>query len=242
MKLKDKVAVVTGASSGIGQAVAVALAKEGAKIIFTYNSNEKGANETLRQVGENGKKIKVDFAKRGDIANLFKVVKEKYGKFDILVNNAGGDKANGLFEMSGWRETFEINLFAVVYCTEMAVELMKGSGRIINISSIYSDGKVASKKYTAYSAAKAALNSFTQTMAKNLAPGILVNAVAPGYVDTPGWGEMTKEEKKQEGKDQLIDRMIQSEEVADLTVAVIKNDAVTGEVIVIDGGLSLKTV
>ena len=94
----------------------------------------------------------------------------------------------------------------------------------------------------AYSSAKAAVNSFTQTLAKSLAPKINVNAISPGYVDTPMWSHTTEDEKKVFGKDQLIGRFVRAEEVADMAVAIIKNEAMTGEVVVIDGGLSLKTI
>lgn len=245
MNLKDRVVIVTGASSGIGQATAIAFAKAGSKVIFTYNSNKKGADETEKEIvnlGSEGLVVKVDLQSEKDISALFEEVKSKFGTLDVLVNNAGGNKAKDLFDIKGWRDTLDTNLLAQVSCTQKAIKLMENGGKIINISSIYADGKVSSKNMPAYSAAKAALNSFTQTMAKNLAPKILVNAIAPGYVQTPLWGKHSEEYFENNGNEQLIERMIRPEEIAQMTVAVAINDAMTGEIVVVDGGLSLKTI
>lgn len=243
MDLKNKIAVVTGGSSGIGRAICAVLAKEGCKVVFTYNSNEKGANETLKEVGKGGYKFKVDMHNEGDIKTLFAFVKEKFGKLDILVNNAGQNRPRDLFNMKIWKEIFQVVLFSVVSSSGKAVELMSnGRGRILNISSIFGEDKASWKGLPAYGAAKAAVNHFTRSMAKNFAPNILVNAIAPGYVKTPLWKNTTEEEFEESGKEQLIERMILPEEIAQMAVSVLKNDAMTGEVVVVDGGLSLKTI
>lgn len=242
MEIRNKVALVTGASSGIGQAIAIALANEGCRVVFTYNSNEKGADDTLKQIDKNGAKFKVDMHNEAEIEDLFKFIKKEYGKLDILVNNAGINRPRGLFDVDDWKEIFQVDLFSVVACIGKAVKLMKDGGKIINITSIYADGKACYKGIAPYGAAKAALNHYTQVLAKNLAPKILVNAIAPGYVKTPLWGEKTEQEFAESGKEQLIERMIQPGEIAEMAVAVIKNDAMTGEVVIVDGGISLKTV
>ena len=115
-------------------------------------------------------------------------------------------------------------------------------GKILNISSIYAEDKTAWQGKAGYAASKAAVNNLTRTFAKQLAPSILVNAIAPGYVDTESWDEFPKEVKERSKAEQLIERMINPSEIADMAVAIIKNDAMTGEVVVVDGGLSLKTV
>ncbi|KKQ92358.1 MAG: 3-oxoacyl-(Acyl-carrier-protein) reductase [Candidatus Woesebacteria bacterium GW2011_GWA2_40_7] len=242
MDLKDKVAVVTGGSSGMGQAISISLAKEGCKVIFTYNSNEKGAAETLKEIGKDGLKFKVDLHKEEEMAALFGFIKDKHGKLDILVNNAGINRPRGLFEPNDWKEIFQVDLFSIVYITGKAVELMGTKGKILNITSVYGEGKACFKGIAPYGAAKAALNHYTQMLAKNLAPGILVNAVAPGYVQTPLWGKKTDKEFEDSGKEQLIERMIMPEEIAEMVIAVIKSDAMTGEIVLVDGGISLKTV
>jgi len=245
MILKDKVALITGASSGMGQAIAISLAKEGCKVVFTYNTNQKGAEKTTVEINKFGEKVtavKVDLCIEKDIANLFKQIQKKYGKLDILVNNAGINNGGELLDPVFWRKLFEVDLFSIVSSINKALKLMSKGSKIINISSVYGDERCGFKGLIAYSVAKSALNSFTRTLAKNLAPKIYVNAIAPGYVDTPLWGNISEKQKKIEGKDRLIERMIQPEEIADMVIAVLNNDAVNGEVIFVDGGISLKTV
>ena len=173
---------------------------------------------------------------------VFDFVKEKFGKLDILVNNAGINRPRDLYETKVWKEIFQVNLFSTVFCTGKAVELMKDRGKILNISSVYAEGKACWKELPAYGASKAAVSHFTQVMAKNLAPKILINALAPGYVKTPLWKNTTEEQFQESGKEQLIERMILPEEIAQIALAVIKNDAMTGEIVVVDGGISLKTI
>lgn len=242
MNLKNKVALVTGGSSGIGQAICFALVDAGCTVIFTYNSNEKGSDETLKKLGKNSFKFKVEFNKEKEIVKLFDFVKEKFNSIDILVNNAGINRPRGLFEPEDWKKVFEVDLFSVVSVTGKAVELMKDGGKILNITSVYGEGKSCFKGIAPYGAAKAALNHYTQMLAKNLAPKILVNAVAPGYVKTPLWKDTSEEDFIESGKEQLIERMINPSEIADMVVAVVKNDAMTGEIVMVDGGISLKTI
>lgn len=242
MNLKNKIAVVTGGSSGIGKAISIALAKEGCKVVFTYNSNEKGADETLKIIGKDGHKIKVDMHSVEDIKALFSFIKKEFGKMDILVNNAGQNRPRELFDLNVWNEIFQVNLFSVALAIGEAIKLMRDGGKILNNTSIYGDGKACSPDLAVYGASKAALNCFTQIMAKKIAPNILVNAIAPGYVRTPLWKNETESEFVEAGKEQLIERMIKPEEIAEMAVAIIKNDAMTGEIVVVDGGVSLKTV
>lgn len=242
MELKNKVVLVTGGSSGIGQAIVVALASEGCQVIFTYRGNENGAEETLKKTGKYGTALKANFHKEEEVKKIFSTIKKKYGHLDILVNNVGINRPRDLFSTEVWREIFQVNLFSAVLCTEEAVKLMGGKGRILNISSIYAEGKSCWKGLPAFGASKAAMNHFTQTLAKNLAPDILVNAIAPGYVQTPLWKNTTEEDFIESGKEQLIERMILPEEIAQIAVSVIKNDAMTGEIVAVDGGVSLKTV
>ncbi len=191
---------------------------------------------------ETASKFKVDLHSEKDMTALFDFIKEKYEKLDILVNNAGVNRPRGLFNPEDWKEVFQVDLFSIVYITGKAVEMMKGKGKILNITSIYGEGKACWKGIAPYGAAKAALNHYTQMLAKNLAPGILVNAVAPGYVKTPLWKDTSEEDFANAGKEQLIERMIEPKEIAEMATAVIKSDVMTGEIVVVDGGISLKTV
>ncbi len=245
MTLKDKTVLITGGSSGMGKAMALAFAKAGSNIVFTYNTKKTEAAKVesqIKKMGVDALAMEVDLQSEPDIENLFKQVANEFKKLDILINNAGINRPRELFAMSTWRETFQVNLFAAVFCSEKAIELMKNGGKIINISSIYAEGKACFKGLAAYGASKAALSHFTQTLAKNLAPNTLVNAIAPGYVQTPLWEDTSEADFIASGKEQLIDRMIMPEEIASMAVVIAENDAMTGEVVVVDGGISLKTI
>ncbi len=241
MDLKNKVAVVTGGNSGIGQAICYELFREGCRVVFTYNSSQNSADETLIKLGEGSFKFKVDLKREEDIKDLFTFVKEKFGQLDILVNNAGFNQSGDIFDEDLWKQSFDVNVVGTLNMIKSARELIK-TGKILNITSIYAEDKVAWQGKAAYAASKASLNNLTRTLAKELAPKILVNAIAPGYVDTKTWDEFPKEVKESAKDDLLIGRLILPNEIANMAMAIIKNDAITGEVVVVDGGLSLKTV
>lgn len=246
MTLNDKIVMVTGSSSGIGQATAIAFAREEAKVIIHYNKGKDGADATANEISKLGQSafiVQADLTQKTEVDNLFKQIKEKYGRIDVLVNNAGGtiDQPDPL-DIDVWCATFEKNLFSVIMCCEAVVGLMADGGKIVNVSSMYGNSHAGSKVFPAYSAAKAAVNSLTQTLSKVYSPKILVNAVAPGYTTTPAWGEMSQEDIETYSKRKLIERYITPEEVADAILFLTKNDAMAGEVLTIDGGLSLKTV
>jgi len=135
MNLKNKIALVTGGSSGIGRAIAPALAAEGCEVVFTYNSNKKGAKETLKMLGS-GDMFKVDMHSEDEIGKLFELIRKKNKKLDILVNNAGINSPRGLFKVDDWKEIFQVDLFSVVSFTGNAVDLMHAGGKILNITSI----------------------------------------------------------------------------------------------------------
>ncbi len=227
----------------MGKAIVYALVNKGAKVIFTYNRKQEEADAILAELGkDNVTAIKVDFHSDEQIANLFAEIDQHYDHLDILVNNAGINRPRELFGMGTWREMFQVDLFAPVAMSGEAVKRMKDGGKILNITSIYANPTACDKNLAAYGAAKAALEHFTKVLAKNVAPKILVNAIAPGYVQTPLWINTTEEEFKDAGHDQLIDRMIQPGEIAYMAIAILENDAITGEIVTVDGGLGLKTI
>lgn len=197
MNLKDKIVLITGGSGGIGKAIVMAFAKEGCSVIFTYNLKRKESEDIVKEIEPLGVKvlpIKVDMRSEDDINKLFKYIMENFKTLDILINNVGVNGFNKLFDMGVWKEVFQVNLFSTVFCTGKAVELMKNGGKILNISSIYAEGKICCKEFPAYGASKAAVSHFTQMMAKNLSPKILINAIAPGYVKTPSWKGTSEED------------------------------------------------
>ncbi len=242
-----KVALVTGASRGIGRACAISLGKKGYTVVVNYNSNEAAANEVCDIIKANGSEAS---AYKADVSDLIQVkamirdVAKQYGRIDVLVNNAGIVKDEYVLMMNP--DTIDqclgLNIKGYMYCSQQAALKMfsKKRGCIINVSSVSSVLAVAGQ--SVYSATKGAVNSMTATMAKELAPyGIRVNAVAPGFIATDMVDKLP-EEKKTEYLDTIpLKRFGNPEEVGDV-VAMLASDEcsyITGQVFVIDGGLSL---
>jgi len=245
MDPKGKVALITGASSGIGKATAISLAKEGASIIINYKSSEKEAKEVLAECNKYSKQnntIKADITNESEVSEMFKKITKDYKHLDILVNNVGiFDESDSLTNIAAFENLWKNNFLSHVRVIKYSLNLMK-TGKIINLSSIHGRLGHGRPGSTAYSALKAALDHYTKNLAKELAPKILVNAVAPGKTMTPMWGNLNKEEEQELAKTQLINRFILPEEIADGILFIIKNDAICGEILTIDGGMGLKTL
>jgi 3-oxoacyl-[acyl-carrier protein] reductase len=188
--LAGKVAIVTGASRGIGKAIAQSLAKEGAKIVINYASSATSAEVLVKEIQDRGGEaiaISADVSKSEQVDILIKSAMDKWGRVDILVNNAGITKDTLLLRMKleDWQSVIDLNLTGVFLCTQKVAKIMlkQKSGRIINIASVA--GQMGNPGQTNYSAAKAGVIGFTKTVAKELASrSITVNAVAPGFITT----------------------------------------------------------
>lgn len=245
MKIKDKIVLITGASKGIGAATAILFAKEGCSVIINYKSDEKAAKEVLNECNKYSKKnilAQADVSNEQEVEELFNLVKSEFTKIDVLVNNVGiFDETDNYSNLSAFDNIYKNNFLSHILVTKYAKKLMD-TGKIIYISSLHGRLGYGKPDAIAYSAFKAALESYTKNMAKELAPKILVNAVAPGRVATPMWDNPDEKEQKELGKAHLIKRMIQSEEIADSIVFLAKNDAVCGEVLTVDGGMSLNNL
>jgi len=206
-KLDNRVAVITGGSRGIGRGIGVALAKEGANIVFSYKKNEAAAAETVKELESYGVKamaIQADSSKEEDVVRMKNQVEEAYGKINILVNNAGtiGLEVNVVdMEVEEWDKVIGTDLRGVFLTTKYFVPLIAKDpvGKVINISSELSiKGRAA---YAHYAAAKGGINGFTKCLALELAPDVLVNIIAPGPIETdmiladmePEWVEKEKE-------------------------------------------------
>ena len=241
--LKDKVAIVTGGSRGIGRAIVCELARRGAKVVFTYLKSEEAAAKLAEEIRKSGGEASFVKSDSRDYAQA-KLVIEKalkdFGRVDILVNNAGviKDKALMLMDPSEWQEVIDTNLTGYFNMAKACIVTMmkQKSGNIVNISSVA--GVVGMPRQTNYAAAKAGIMGLTKSLAKEVASyNILVNAVAPGYIET----DMTKDLK---GRDNLLKlipsgRFGSAEEVAK-AVAFLADDHsayITGQVIKVDGGL-----
>lgn len=246
MELKDKIVLVTGSSSGIGKQTAIRFAKQGAKVVINYRENVIGAEETLKEIQKtNGiaEIIKADVSKPEDIKKLFAEIIKKFGTIDILINNAGIPSDISEFMKSTKEEInilFDTNLVGAMLCCQEALKIMqeKGSGKILNTTSVR--GWEHGGRAPVYGATKAALNSFTKTLAKMVAPKIQVNAVAPGFVKTRNYNKIPEEMHKLFLEQTYLKRWITEDEIADAFVFLAKNDAMTGQVIYVDGGFTLK--
>ncbi len=246
MELKDKVVLVTGSSSGIGNATALQFAKEGCNIVVHYHENEKGALEVVSEIEKLGVKvvsIKADLSIEADIKNLFNQVLTSFNTLDILINNAAFPSEKVPYLEATQKDILDllnINLVNAMVCSKYAIEIMnkQGQGKILNTSSIkgweHGGGTVT------YAVTKAGINSFTRTLAKQVAPNIQVNAVAPGYVKTRVYDNQPKEKVDKWLDGTLLKRWVTVEEIADTFVFLAKNDALTGQIIYVDGGFTLK--
>jgi 3-oxoacyl-[acyl-carrier protein] reductase len=241
--LTGKVAIVTGASRGIGRAIALELAQVGAKVAVNYASSSGAADELVAQiVGIGGEAIAIcaDVSKADQIDTLVSTVMDKWGRIDVLVNNAGITRDTLLLRMKpeDWQAVIDTNLTGVFLCTRATSKIMlkQKSGRIINIASVA--GQMGNPGQANYSAAKAGVIGFTKTVAKELSSrGITVNAVAPGFIVT----DMTND-LKAEGILQFIPlgRYGQPEEVAGMVRFLAADPAaayITGQTFNVDGGM-----
>lgn len=240
-----KTALVTGAKQGIGKATAIALAQAGYSVAINYRSDESAAQAILEECNQySGGNIlvKADLSESSQVKSMFEKLKQSYDSLDVLVNNVGifaeGDSPTNL---EVFEKIYRSNFMSCVATTKYALELMD-EGSIVNISSIHGRIGHGGPYAAAYSAFKAAMDSYTKNLAKDVAPKVLVNAVAPGRVNTPMWGTESIEEKKELGQAHAIKRMIEPEEIADAVLFLVKNRAMCGEVLTVDGGMSLVTL
>jgi 3-oxoacyl-[acyl-carrier protein] reductase len=245
MRLKDKVALVTGGSRGIGKTISRALAHEGAVTIINYREDDEAAQHILREIMENGGEaigIKGDVGDSRQVNRIIDDILERFGRIDVLVNNAGVTKDSLLFEMEDddWRLVIDTNLGGVYNCTKAVIRpmMLQNSGRIINISSIIAEKP--GRGQSNYAASKGAINSFTKAMAVELASkGITVNAISPGFILTDMSRRIHERHEAALRKLIPIRRCGKPDEVAPLVIFLASNDAdyITGEIIGIDGGL-----
>lgn len=245
MNLQNKTFLVTGSSKGIGAAVVKSLSAQGANVIITYNSDKKSAKEVAAIAEQNKVKtmvVHLQIEDENSITEMFRQIKTKFSQIDGLVNNIGiKDAKDDPLNVEAFERTFATNLFGQIRVTKAALGLMK-KGKIVFVSSVHSDFGRGKPGSAAYSSSKAAINSYAKNLAKDLAPDILVNIVSPGRTLTPMWGEMDESFKADQAKGHLINRWIKPDEIADGVVFLLKNDAVCGETLTIDGGMSLVTL
>lgn len=245
--LNEKVAVVTGASRGIGKAIALELARRGAAVVINYQNNLGAAQEVLEQIeSENGKAFlyQANIAKFGEAQDLIKAAVDKFGRLDVLVNNAGITRDTLIMMMSeeDWDVVQEVNLKGTFNCSKAALRTMlrQRSGRIINITSVA--GQIGNAGQCNYSASKAGQIGFTKALAREVASrNITVNAIAAGYIETDIWANVSEEAKKALLNLIPLNRKGKPEEIA-YAVAFLASDQaayITGQVLGVDGGMAM---
>lgn len=240
------VALVTGASRGIGKACALKLAEDGYDVAVNYNSNDAKAAETVAAIEALGRKAKAYKANTADlkaVQDMFREIQKEFGQLDVLVNNAGvvDDAYLLMINEDSLSRSLDINIKGYFHCAQQAaLKMIKKGGKIVNISSVSSI--LAVEGQGVYSATKGAVNSMTATLAKELAPrGITENAVAPGFIETEMLDNIPEDKLAEYNKSIPAGHFGTAKDVANVVAALCSPafDYVTGQVIVLDGGLSL---
>ncbi len=242
MDLTSRVAIITGAARGIGQAVALRLAQAGACVVVTDIDGSEPVAEEIRAMDRNSLALTANVSSAGEVSRLVETTLDAYGRVDILVNNAGITRDQILLRMSDedWDRVINVNLKSVFLCTRAAMRpmLKQRWGRVINLASVV--GVIGNAGQANYAASKAGIIGFTRSIAKEVASrGITVNAIAPGFIDT-GMTRQLTESQKQELKQQIPSGYIGSpQDVAEAAAFLASEEAryITGQVLNVNGGM-----
>ncbi len=245
MLLDHKVVLVTGGSRGIGRAVALACAREGANVIINYAGNAKAAQEVVEKITDMGRRalaVQADVSKSEDVERLVQEALDDFGRIDVLVNNAGITRDNLIMRMKeeDWDAVLATNLKGVFLCTKAVTKGMmkQRSGRVINMTSVV--GVMGNAGQANYTAAKAGVIGLTKATAKELASrGITVNAIAPGFINSEMTEVLSENVKEAMVKVIPLGKMGEAEDVAEATVFLASDSAryITGQVLHVDGGM-----
>ncbi len=246
-KLSGKVAFVTGASRGIGRAIALRLAKDGAKVALNFSSNMAKAQEVKEAIESSGGAamlVQGDVSNLAVVTELIKKVVDEWGRLDILINNAGITRDNLLLKMSedDFDKVIATNLKGVFNCTKAVTKLMmkQHGGRIVNMSSVV--GLKGNISQANYAAAKAGIIGFTKSAARELASrAVTVNAVAPGFINTDMTAVLSEKVKEVMMQEIPAGRMGTPEDVANAVAFLVSDEAayITGQVLSVDGGMAM---
>jgi 3-oxoacyl-[acyl-carrier protein] reductase len=243
--LKGRVALVTGASRGIGRAIALKLARHGAAVIVNYRGSHQSAQEVVREIeafGGEAVALGADVSNGEEVKKMIAEIKERFGRLDILVNNAGINEDSLLLRMKSenWEKVINTNLTGTFNCTREALKLIlkSDSGSIINISSVV--GQIGNAGQCNYAAAKAGIIGFTRSLAREMAGrNVRVNAVAPGFIDTDMTAKLSQEVREKLLAQIPMGKLGSPEDVANavLFLAQPSSGYITGQTINVDGGM-----
>jgi 3-oxoacyl-[acyl-carrier protein] reductase len=245
MQLKDKVAIVTGGTRGIGRAICLLFAQEGARVIANYSKDDRVAEDLLNEAGSHGWNLqlfKADVTEFDPVKEMMEKTFAQHGRIDILVNNVGLIRDNFLMLMSDddWISLLKANLNSLFYCCKTVIRKMipQRSGKIVNISSV--SGILGTSGQTNYAATKGGVIGFTRSLARELGPfHIHVNAVAPGLIESEIVSKMPREKVEAIVKSTCLNRIGKPEDVAKavLFLASEASDYITGQTLIVDGGI-----
>ena len=248
--LAGKVALITGGSRGIGRAITLKLAEEGADVVINFFRKKSTAESTAQEARDRGVKahiIKANVGEPEQIGSMFDEIESQFGRLDILINNAASGVARSALDLDdrGWDWTMDINARAFLLCAQRAARLMKSGGKMVSISSLGS--RLVLPIYTAVGVSKAALEALTRYLAIELAPrGICVNGIAAGAVETETLKLYTADPNLPQSAWQTTPagRIVKPEDIAELVAFLCSNrsNMIRGQIIVIDGGVSLTLI
>jgi 3-oxoacyl-[acyl-carrier protein] reductase len=249
MRLKDKVAIVTGSSRGVGRAIALAFGEQGANVIVNYSSSQKAADEVVEKIKAFGSRaiaVKADIAKKTEVEMLTNAAMDEFGRIDILVNNAGFTRPNMMLKMTEdeWDQVLDIHLKGAFLCSQAAALAMKtqNSGKIINVTSVA--GLVGTVGQINYSAAKGGIVSMTKSAARELARyNVCVNAISLGIVATDMTEKIRTDDKLSEiyMNRILLKKFAEAQDISPAFVFLASDESnyITGQILCVDGGYGM---
>lgn len=250
MNLEGKAAIVTGAGVSVGRAVALDLARRGASVAVNYSRSVAEAEQTAADCEKLGVRaicVQADIGQDDQVRAMTDKAVAAFGRLDVLVNNAGVTRFIDHADMDkvgddDWDYIFRTNVWGTFVCTRAAAPALRrdGGGVVINLSSVA--GVYGTGSSVPYCASKAAINNMTVTLARALAPDIRVNAVAPGFIDTRWWSEREHADaiKQFAAAAAPLKKVCQAEDVSKVVVDLVTSDLITGQIVVVDGGLGIK--
>lgn len=246
MDLQNKIAIVTGGGTGIGKAAGELLAKRGATVVVNYSKSQAEAEETVRNINENGGRalaIQADVSRDGQVLAMVERTVQLFGTVDLLVNNAGMTRHIPMDDLESatgevWDELFYVNVKGMFFCARAVAPYMKrrGGGAIVNLGSIA--GQTGWGSSLPYAVTKSAVHGLTRSLAKALAPEIRVNCIVPGAVATRWW-EGKEEQMKRLAPHLPLNRISTPEDIAGMICAALEQEAMTGQIITVDSGQTL---